>query len=52
MVASGTGPLVFNDDVTADRSGRMTSEVYRAELCLDSAKCCKANRSVLHSANG
>lgn len=32
MVASGTGPLVFNDDVTADRSGRMTSEVYRAEL--------------------
>ncbi|MCJ8732436.1 hypothetical protein PDJAM_G00211380 [Pangasius djambal] len=30
MAASGTGSLVFIDDVTADRSSKMNSEVYRA----------------------
>ena len=32
MAANGTGSLVFIDDVTADRSSRMNSEVYRATL--------------------
>ena len=32
MAANGTGSLVFTDDVTADRSSRMSSEVYRAKL--------------------
>ncbi len=30
MAASGTGSLVFIDDVTADKSSRMNSEVFRA----------------------
>ncbi len=29
MPSSGTGLLVFSDDVTEDRSSRMNSEVYR-----------------------
>ncbi len=29
MASSGTGLLVFSDDVTEDRSSRMNSEVYR-----------------------
>ncbi len=29
MASSGTGLLVFIDDVTEDRSSRMNSEVYR-----------------------
>lgn len=32
MAASGTGSLVFTDDVTTDRSSRINSEVYRAIL--------------------
>ena len=32
MAANGTGSLVFFDDVTADRSSRMNSEVYRVIL--------------------
>ncbi len=32
MPASGTGSLVFIDDVTADKSSRMNSEVFRAIL--------------------
>ena len=32
MAASGTGSLVFTEDVTADRSSRMNSEVYWAQL--------------------
>ena len=32
MAANGTESLVFIDDVTADRSSRMNSEVYRALL--------------------
>ncbi len=29
MASSGTGLLVFSDDVTEDRSSRMNSEVYK-----------------------
>ena len=32
MAASGTGSLVFIDDVTADKSSRMNSEVFWAIL--------------------
>ena len=32
MAASGTGSLIFIDDVTADKSSRMNSEVFRAIL--------------------
>ena len=32
MAANGTGSLVFIDDVTAVRSSKMNSEVYRAIL--------------------
>ena len=32
MAASGTGSLVFIDDITADKSNRMNSEVFRAIL--------------------
>ncbi len=32
MAASGTGSLVFIDDVTADKSSRMNSEVFRVIL--------------------
>uniref|UniRef100_A0A8C5LQH4 Tc1-like transposase DDE domain-containing protein n=1 Tax=Leptobrachium leishanense TaxID=445787 RepID=A0A8C5LQH4_9ANUR len=32
MAANGTGSLVFIDDVTADKSSRMNSEVFRAIL--------------------
>ena len=32
MAASGTGSLVFIDDVTADKSSRMNSEVFRTIL--------------------
>lgn len=40
MAASGTGSLVFIDDV-ADRSSRMNSGVCRATLYSDRAKSCK-----------
>ncbi len=32
MASSGTGLLVFGDDVTEDRSSRIHSEVYRGIL--------------------
>ena len=32
MTAYGNGSLVFIDDVTADRSSRMNSKVYRVLL--------------------
>ncbi len=32
MASSGTGLLVFSDDVTEDRSSRMNPEVYRGIL--------------------
>ena len=35
MAANGTGSLVFIDDVTADKSSRMNSEVFRAILSAD-----------------
>lgn len=41
MAATGTGSIVFMDDVTADKSSKMNSEAYRAIICLDSAKCIK-----------
>ena len=50
MVANGTGSLVFFEDVTADRSIRINSEVYT--LCSPSAKCCKTNRTAFQSAGG
>ncbi len=45
MASSGTGLLVFRDDVTEDRSSRMNSEVYWDiyTLCPDSAKCSKVH---------
>lgn len=30
MAANGTGSVMFIDDVTADRSSKINSEVYRA----------------------
>lgn len=33
MAAHGTGSLVFIGDVTADKSSRMNSEVFKATLC-------------------
>ncbi len=53
MAASGTGSLVFIDDVTADKSSRMNSEVFRAILnCSYSAKCFRTHWTALHSADG
>ena len=53
MAANGTRSLVFIDDMTADRSSRMTFEVCRAKLSAQiSAKCSKTNRMVLHSTDG
>ncbi len=46
MASSGTGLLVFSDDVTEDRSSRMNSEVYRDIL---SAKI-QSNAAKLKSA--
>lgn len=31
--ANGTGSLVFSDDVTAERSSKMNSDVFRAKYC-------------------
>ncbi len=53
MAASGTGSLVFIDDVTADKSSRMNSEVFRAIIiCSYSAKCFRTHWTALHSADG
>ncbi len=52
MAASGTGSLVFIDDVTADKSSRMNSEVFRAILSAHSAKCFRTHWTALHSADG
>ncbi len=32
MAANGTGSLLFIDDVTADRSSKMNSEVFKAVI--------------------
>ncbi len=52
MASSGTGLLVFSDDVTEDRSSRMNSEVYRDTVCPDSVKCSKVDWTALHSTSG
>ncbi len=52
MASSGTGLLVFIDDVTEDRSSRNNSEVYRDILCPDSAKWRKVDWAALHGTNG
>lgn len=52
MAASGTGYLVFIDDVSIDISIEMNSEVYRAILCSVSAKCFKIDKMAIHSADG
>lgn len=44
VAASGTGSLVFIDDVAADGSSRRNSQDYYAILCSDSAHCCKTDR--------
>ncbi len=53
MAANGTGPLVFIDDVTADRSSRVNSEVFKA---IPSAhiqpNATKTIGRMLHSADG
>lgn len=49
MTSIGSGPLVFINDLTADRSSSTNSEVYRSAL---SALCCKTDQTELHSANG
>ncbi|KAF7651788.1 hypothetical protein LDENG_00105320 [Lucifuga dentata] len=33
MAATGTGSLIFTDDITADDSSKMKSKVYRNILC-------------------
>lgn len=33
VIVHGTGSLVFIGDVTADKSSRMNSEVFKAILC-------------------
>ena len=54
MAASGTGSLLFIDDVTADRSSGINSEVYRSILspCSHSTKCFKMDRVAFHSGVG
>ncbi len=52
MASSGTGLLVFSDDVTEDRSSQKNSEVYRYILCPDSVKCSKVDWPALHSTSG
>ena len=53
--ANGTGSLVFTDDVTADRSSRMNSEVYRvmlyAQIKPDAAKHLKGEKKLFHFPN-
>ena len=49
MAVSGTGSLVFIVDLTAGRSRRMNSEVYRAEL---SAQIQPDDAKLIHSSDG
>ncbi len=52
MASSGTGLLVFSDDVTDDRSSQENSEVYRdilsAQIQLNGAKLIGQCFIVLH----
>ncbi len=54
MASSGTGLLVFSDNVTEDRSSRINSEVYWDiyTLCPDSAKWSKVDWMALHITSG
>ncbi len=53
MAASGTGYLVFIDDVTADKSSRMNSEVFRAILSAHiQPNASELIGRALHSADG
>ncbi len=53
MAASGTGSLVFIDDVTADKSSRMNSEVFRAILSAHiQPNASETHWTALHSADG
>ncbi len=52
MAASGTGSLVFIDDVTADKSSRMNSEVFRAILSAHIQPNASELIGRLHSADG
>lgn len=54
MAPSGTGSLVFIDDVTENRSSRVNSEAYGVlyTSCSDSAECKTADWTVLHGTDG
>lgn len=52
MLWHANGPLVFIDDVTADRSSRTNCESYKVTLCSDSTECYKTDQTVLHSDSG
>ena len=49
MAASGTGSLVFIDDVTADRSRTMNSEDYRNILSAQIKQKMPPNSALLHA---
>ncbi len=49
MASSGTGLLVFSDEVTEDRSSRKNSEVYKDIL---SAQIQPNAAKLIHSTNG
>lgn len=53
MATNGTGLLLVIDDMTADRSSMINSEVYNVyRLCSYSARCYIIDRRMLHSADG
>lgn len=58
MTASGTGFLVFTDDVTADRSSRVNSKLYRLRHAahidsthIDQSPTTKATQELLEEKN-
>ena len=51
MASSGTGSLIFIDDVTHDGSSKMNSEVYRNILsAILKRRCNQTDREILHHA--
>ena len=53
MATNGTGLKLVIDDMTADRSSMINSEVYNVyRLCSYSARCYIIDRRMLHSADG